>query len=203
MVIFKLEEIWKDIDGYEMYQVSNRGRIFSRYSDKVLKSNIRGDGYAEVTLIDCKKRKNHNIHVLVAKYFIENPENKPYVNHLNGIKHDNDVSNLEWVTPQENTRHAFDTGLMKSGEEHPFYNKKHSDKSKDLMRKAKLGKTGFESNKGISVDCYLTKDDSLYMSFGSARQASIATGISESAIRYSASKKYRPKGEYYFIYTNK
>ena len=67
-------------------------------------------GYSCVTA----NNRNQLIHRLVAEAFVENPDNKPHVNHKDGNKHNNAASNLEWVTPQENTQHAWDTGLIPS-----------------------------------------------------------------------------------------
>ena len=110
-------EIWKPIQGYEeYYEVSSEGNVRSKdrirangipIKGKQLKPNVLKDGYAQVTLVVNGKPKCMKIHRLVAIAFIENPENKPQVNHKNGIRNDNRVENLEWVTISENHRHAF------------------------------------------------------------------------------------------------
>lgn len=114
-------EIWKPIEGHDGYEVSSLGRVrsYKRGRERLLKPHffIRSPYYC-VYLYIGGKSKPFTIHKLVAQTFIPNPENKPQVNHINGVKTDNRVENLEWVTASENTRHAIDTGLMKSGEEH-------------------------------------------------------------------------------------
>lgn len=103
-------EIWKDIKGYEgLYQVSNFGRVKSlKYSTegKILKGRHTGKGYLSVALFRNSVRKSTCIHRLVAQAFIPNPENKPEVNHIDENKLNNNVSNLEWVTPKENSNHG-------------------------------------------------------------------------------------------------
>ena len=102
------EELWKQIDGFPNYAVSNRGRVKNLMSGKVLKNNITPNGYAIVCL--CKgngiKPKWVTIHKLVATAFIENPNNLPQVNHKDEDKSNNDVSNLEWCTASQNQRHS-------------------------------------------------------------------------------------------------
>lgn len=110
--------IWKNIKGYSGYQASDLGNIRSvrRNEPRILKTRLHGK-YLTVQLYIDGKRVERNVHRLVAKTFIPNPENKPCVNHINGIKTDNRVENLEWATYSENTQHALSNGLKKSGQD--------------------------------------------------------------------------------------
>jgi hypothetical protein len=114
------EITWKDIKGYEgIYQISNAILIrskhrFSRSSPmrgNILKAKKQKNGYYHVVLCKNGKKKDFYIHRLVAEAFIPNPDKKPHVNHLNGIKTDNRIENLEWVTPSENAIHACNMGV--------------------------------------------------------------------------------------------
>jgi len=123
------EEIWKDIVNYEgLYQISNYGNVRSlnritevkrgnqsytcSYKGRLIKPKLSTDGYCFVN--SCKKGKQKPLyyHRLVAEHFIENHREVTSVNHIDGNKLNNHYSNLEWCTSQENTRHAFETGLI-------------------------------------------------------------------------------------------
>ncbi len=113
-----IDEIWKDIEGYEGdYQESNYGRTksFKGKKPRILKPRISKEGYLEVNLCKKGKSKSVRVHILVARSFVSNPENKPEVNHKDGIKFNCHESNLEYMTRSENIRHALNTGLQKLG----------------------------------------------------------------------------------------
>lgn len=120
------KEIWRDIKGYEgLYQVSNLGNVKSlTYKNTKQIRNRRPyknkNGYLRVELSKNGKKKKVSIHRLVAQAFILNTDNKPEVNHKNGIKADNRADNLEWVEPKENIRHAIISGLTQQrGQDSP------------------------------------------------------------------------------------
>jgi hypothetical protein len=125
-----MNEEWRDIPGYEgSYQVSNLGNVKSlkrldsigrQVRERILKPFLDRNGYFMVNLVIENKSITSKIHRLVADVFIENKEDKPQVNHLNGIKTDNKVGNLEWTTRSENMKHAFKIGLCSNaGEKNP------------------------------------------------------------------------------------
>lgn len=167
-----LEEVeeWRAVVGYEgYYEISSIGRIrgvdrnitrkdgvkaFVR--GKILAPNKTQSGYLFVDLGMERKRHDFKVHRLVATAFIPNPENKPEVNHINGIKTDNRLSNLEWVTHKENMIHASKIGLMDN-------------------RSVRIGSNNVRS---IPVDIY-----EVYIkkvgSFANKREAYEATGYSE------------------------
>ena len=105
-------EVWKKIRNHDRYEVSSYGRVRNSYTGKLLKPGVHKQGYLLVWLCENGTRYAKSVHRLVAEAFIQNPNNKPQVNHKNGDKTDNNVKNLEWVTGSENTIHAYRTSLF-------------------------------------------------------------------------------------------
>lgn len=133
-------EKWEDIEGYEgFYQVSNLGRVKSlerittylwhgniverKEKEKILKTRRNRWGYEVVNLSKEKKQKTYQVHVLVANAFLEKTEVKKQVNHINGDKLNNNLSNLEFVSPKENMAHAKEMGLLGGGGAEPILSK--------------------------------------------------------------------------------
>lgn len=107
-----LKEIFVDIEGFGgKYQVSNRGTVLNVTRQRILKPWDNGNGYLYIRI--GKNKKSHGLHTsihrLVASHFLVKGEGKTEVNHINSIKTDNRVDNLEWVTPSENSQHRQDT----------------------------------------------------------------------------------------------
>lgn len=111
---------WRDIPGYEgLYRISKSGKIVSYPKQRnrrevELKPRFTWDGYFTVGLWKNGSQKTYKIHKLVAMTFIPNPNGFPVINHIDGCKTNNDVSNLEWCTRSDNDHHAFKMGLRTS-----------------------------------------------------------------------------------------
>lgn len=147
-----INEIWKDIPNYEgLYQASNLGRIKSltrivnrrgnttrTVQERILITISDGKGYKLVNLNKLNVTKMHAVHRLVLFTFVENIKNKPQVNHINGIKNDNRLINLEWVTVSENGLHAYKNGLQISAKGEKVNNSKL--KNEQVLEIRKIGK---------------------------------------------------------------
>jgi predicted DNA-binding protein len=115
---FIMEEIWKAIEGFEDYSISDKGNVYSHKSNKILKPQMNSHGYYHVSLYKLGKFYTKKIHRLVIEIFVPNLSNKSETNHKNGIKTDNRIENLEWVTGRENTIHAKDVLKVTMGSKH-------------------------------------------------------------------------------------
>lgn len=148
-------EIWRDIKGFNgAYKVSNLGNVYSDHKKSEKKQSIDEGGYHLVILYLNGKQHNCLVHRLVAEAFIDKPDGKDYVNHKDGNKSNNEVSNLEWTTRSENEQHAYDTGLRTVGEDR--YNAKLSNedvewiKENYIPRHKEFGQSAIARKFGVS-----------------------------------------------------
>lgn len=116
----RIDEIWKKIRDYPNYSVSDRGNVRNDKTGRILKPLEVGWGYVVVELWNEYGVRSKKIHRLVADAFVDNPEGKPQVNHIDGNKKNNCKENLEWVTASENMKHAYDYGIRMPHQERPI-----------------------------------------------------------------------------------
>ena len=175
---------WKPIPNYEgYYEVSDSGKVRSVYRYKrVLKPMISTTGYERVDLFKNKHRKQFSVHRLVAMAFIENPDNKPFVNHKDENKCNNVVDNLEWVTHVENCRYGT---AIKRRTEHLDYAHRRINNSNQILACSK------------PIAQY-TKDGKFVRNWKSATECHKATGIALSGIRRVVLGERKTAGGYVF-----
>lgn len=139
-------EIWKPIPGWEdLYKISNTGKVLSIKNNRIIKNMIK-NGYENIEFWKNNKRKHMSVHRLIAEAFIPNPENKPHINHINSIRNDNRIENLEWCTPKENIQHSHKFGGAKT------YNE--SKKGKKVPQFEKLRTKGWLNDKSKHLDLF-------------------------------------------------
>ncbi|MBO7715676.1 MAG: HNH endonuclease [Methanobrevibacter sp.] len=169
----------KQIKDFPGYFVSNDGYIYSNHYGylRQMKTHRDKDGYVKISLWKNNKGQIKSVHRLVAEAFIPNPENKPQVNHKNGIKNDNRIENLEWTTASENIIHSF----------------------RVLKRKpSRIGKTG--KNCPFARIILQVKDDKIIAEFYGAVEASRQTGITHQSINLCCKGKAKTAGGYQWKY---
>ena len=190
-----MEEIWKDIEGYEgLYQVSNMGRVKSlgngssnNSKEKILKERNRNKkGYKMVALYKANK-KEFSIHRLVAQAFIPNPKNKPCIDHIDTNPSNNRVENLRWATYKENIKNPLTIKklrLANIGNKNPMY-----------------GKCDKLNHKSIPI-LQFTKEGNFIKKWYSATQVEKELGISQGNISMCCNRKRKTCGGYKWDYAD-
>lgn len=190
-----IAEIWKDVQGYEgLYQVSNLGRVKSLVREHYCKkerilTNVKlPNGYIYVRLCKDGKGKNVRVHRLVAVAFIPNPENKTEVDHINAIKTDNSVNNLRWASHKENIRNPLNMVHL-IGKNNPMFGKKHSEETKEKIRKNHANFSGDLNPRARKVKNIETNEI-----FVTVKSAGKKYGVSDNSIRGSIKRNGKSAG---------
>jgi len=185
-----MEEIWKDVVGYEgLYQVSNLGRVKSLGFDKwhkgkILKPSYDSKGnYLFIGLHADGKVTQRNVHRLVAETFIPNPNNLPCVNHIDEIKTNNRVDNLEWCTIEYNSNYG-------NAKKNMIESRRKNNDQEEINKKIKESKKrncSFSCEKPVAQ---YTMDGILVATYDSATDAERKTGISRGGIQRCCIGRY-------------
>lgn len=174
------EEIWKEIENYPGYYVSNRGRVRStRQRERILRAAPDTYGYPIVRLCNACGKKTRTVHRLVAQAFIPNPENKKEVDHINTIRNDNRVENLRWTTRSENANNPISISNYKNMT------------------------TIYSALEKIKRPVIQMLDGKIIAEYNSIREAERATGIKHQCINYVLCGRCHVAGGFEWEYKNK
>lgn len=177
-------EVWKDIDVLNNdYQISSKGRVINVKTNRILKQSADKDGYCIVHI----RNKTFKVHRLVCQYFLNNDENYPQVNHKDGNKQNNDLSNLEWCTQSHNMKHRFEVLYQIP------YNK-GKKMSKEFCTKISNAKKGIRTT-GKKVKCVET--NTIY---DCTRDAERLLNIYKGCIAHCAKGYVHTAGGYHWQY---
>lgn len=195
-----MEEIWKEIKGFENYQISNLGRIKNikyhrQQKSQILKPHYKANGYLSITLSRNGKTNMFYIHRLVASHFVDNKEDKPCVNHKDGCRNNNTAENLEWVTFSENTKHSYHKLGYKISEE--TIQKRVQAFKKNYVMSGETKKKIGESNRKNSCKRVLCIE--LNKEFSSAAMASEWLGLTKKVV-CRACRNNTTSGGYHWTY---
>lgn len=178
-----MKEIWVNIKECDGYQISNLGRVKStKYKKEKILSNRKSGEYLGISLYlgsDNAGHKRCYIHRLVAEHFIDNPDNKNQINHKDGDKHNNVVSNLQWCTGSENIKHAYRMGFKKP----PC---------------AGTGKVGYKNSCGKEV-FQIDSNGVIINKYGSINHAATLNNLNFSNVQRCTSGKQKTSGGYRWV----
>lgn len=177
---------WARIQGFP-YLISKQGDVYSIKSNRFLKPYLSTRGYKIICLETKGKRKRLFLHRLIAEAFIPNPDNKPYIDHINCIKTDNRIENLRWVTSKENSNNPLTIQHMKASA-------KYGEDNPRTMT-GKFGKLNPRSRVIIQL-----KGNNVVREYECARQAMRETGIDCCSITNCCRGKRKRAGGYYWKY---
>lgn len=204
-----MKEIWKIFKPNPNYEISNMGKVRNLCTLKELAQIDNGHGYKTVTLYESSHGRRYYVHRLVAFTFLENKENKPEVNHLDGNKANNKVTNLEWCTQIENNRHAVKIGLRVCTEKMRANSKKQINiVNNNPILRAKGIKKSIETNKAKKQSEYIMNSSNQFKPikclelnrvFLSARRVEQKLGIKKQTIQKAMTKNYETCQGYHWI----